>query len=105
MEIYLLRHAIAEDAPAGHPDSERALTAEGKKKLRNVLRAAAEAGVHPTLIVTSPYRRAVQTAQAAAEILGYKGDLLRTKSLEPGSSPASVWEELRVHKDEPRILL
>jgi phosphohistidine phosphatase len=105
MEIYILRHGIAEDGQAGQPDSERVLTPEGKKKLRAVLRAASDAGISPSLIVTSPYRRAVQTAQLAAEILNYKGDLLRTKALEPSSDPHQVWDELRVHKDEPGILL
>ncbi|HTR35329.1 MAG TPA: phosphohistidine phosphatase SixA [Bryobacteraceae bacterium] len=105
MEIYLLRHGIAEDGQVGQPDAERVLTADGKKKLRNVLRAAAAAGVAPSLILTSPYKRAVQTAQLAAEILDYKGELLRTKALEPGSSPKPVWDEIRVHKDESRILL
>jgi phosphohistidine phosphatase len=105
MEIYILRHGIAEDGQAGQPDAERALTPEGKKKLRNVLRVAAKAGVAPSLILTSPYRRALQTAEIAAEVLDYKGDLLRTKALEPGSEPHAVWEEIRVHKDEANILL
>lgn len=105
MEIYLLRHGIAEDGQVGQPDAERVLTADGKRKLRNVLRAAAAAGVAPSLILTSPYKRAVQTAQIAAEILDYKGELLRTKALEPSSSPKPVWDEIRVHKDESRILL
>jgi phosphohistidine phosphatase len=105
MDIYILRHGIAEDSQPGQPDSERALTPEGKKKLRAVLRTASVAGVAPTLILTSPYKRAVQTAQLAAEILNYKGDLLRTKVLEPGSRPQAVWEEIRVHKDERAILL
>jgi phosphohistidine phosphatase len=105
MEIYILRHGIAEDAPPGQPDSERSLTSDGRKKLRSVLRAAASAGVAPSLILTSPYKRAVQTAQLAAEILDYKGELLRTKALEPNSAPKGVWDEIRVHKDEARILL
>jgi phosphohistidine phosphatase len=105
MEIYILRHGIAEDAPAGQPDSERALTSDGRKKLRSVLRVAASAGVAPSLIMSSPYKRAVQTAQLAAEILGYQGDLLRTKTLEPNSATKGVWDEIRVHKDEARILL
>jgi phosphohistidine phosphatase len=105
MEIYLLRHGIAEDGRAGEPDSDRSLTAEGKKKLRSVLRVAAEAGVQPSLILTSPYRRALQTAQLAAEVLRYEGDLLRTRSLEPSARPDAVWEEIRVHKDEPQVLL
>ena len=86
MEIYILRHGIAEDGQAGQPDSERALTPDGRKKLRTVLRVAANAGVAPSLILTSPYKRALQTAQIAAEILDYKGELLRTKSLEPISA-------------------
>jgi len=105
MDIYILRHGIAEDGHPGQPDSERALTPEGKKKLRAVLRTAGAAGVSPTLILTSPYKRAVQTAQLAAEILNYKGDMLRTHALEPGSRPQSAWEEIRVNKDEQSILL
>jgi phosphohistidine phosphatase len=105
MEIYILRHGIAEDAPAGQPDSERSLTSDGRKKLRSVLRVAASAGVAPSLIMSSPYKRALQTAQLAAEILEYPGDLLRTKALEPNSAPKGVWDEIRVHKDEARILL
>ena len=105
MKIYILRHGIAEDGHAGQPDSDRALTPEGKKKLKNILHVAHQAEVAPTLILTSPYRRALQTAQIAAEILGYKGELLRTKSLEPHSSPDAVWDEIRVHKDQSQILL
>ena len=105
MEIYILRHGVAEDGQPGQPDAERALTPDGRKKLRNVLRTAAAAGVAPSLILTSPYKRALQTAQLAAEILDYKGELLRTKALEPAAAPKSVWDEIRVHKDEAQILL
>jgi phosphohistidine phosphatase len=105
MEIYLLRHGIAEDGQAGQNDSDRGLTAEGKKKLRSVLRAAAKAGAQPTLILTSPYRRAVQTAQLAAEVFEYGGDLVRTRALEPAARPNAAWEEIRVHKNETGLLL
>jgi phosphohistidine phosphatase len=99
MEIYLLRHGIAED---GYPDAARALTAEGKEKLRKVLRRAA---VKPSLIITSPYRRAVETAEIAAEVLGYEHDLEQAQALTPDRSPGEVWEELRTHKNEDSILL
>ena len=105
MQIHLLRHGIAEEGRAGAPDSERALTGEGKKKLRDVLRAAKSAGVQPSLILTSPYRRAVETAELAAEMLEYKEELLKTKSLVPNANPDQVWDEIRVHKQEPEILL
>lgn len=105
MEIYLLRHGIAEDLRAGQKDADRALTDEGKRKLRVVARRARLAGVKPTLIVTSPYRRAVETAEIVAAELKYKGQLLRTKALVPDSSPEAVWEEIRAHKQELQIIL
>ena len=105
MDIYLLRHGIAEDGRAGQPDSDRALTAEGKKKLRGILRTASAAGLRPSLILTSPYKRALQTAELAAEILEYRGELIRTRALEPGSRPEAVWDEIRAHKDEQDVLL
>jgi phosphohistidine phosphatase len=105
MQIYLLRHGIAEDGRPGHADSERALTNEGRKKVRDVLTQAREAGVAPTMILSSPYRRAVQTAAIAADVFAYKEELLRTSVLEPGAAPRDAWEEIRVHKGEDQLLL
>ena len=105
MEIYVLRHGIAEDRASSGRDEDRSLTAEGRRRLKDVLRLAADAGVKPTLIVTSPYVRAVETARIAAETLGYRGDLLRTDSLIPDSHPRDVWDEIRTHRDAASILL
>ena len=52
-----------------------------------------------------PYRRALETAGAAAEALGYKGKVVRTPALEPEASPYMVWNEIRSRPDEPAILL
>ncbi len=105
MEIYLLRHAIAEDAAPGHPDAERALTAEGRDKLRRVLKRARQAEVSPTLILSSPYRRALETAQMAAEALGYEGRLVHCPALVPDASPHDVWDEIRSRRGERAVLL
>ena len=103
MEIYLLRHAIAEPAAPGQPDSERALTDEGRDKLRRVLQRARAAGAKPSTILSSPYRRALETAAAAKEVLG--GEIERTETLVPGASPYDAWEEIRAHKSEGAVLL
>ena len=105
MQIYLLRHGIAEDAKPGHPDSERPLTDEGRDKLRRVLKRARTADLEPSLILSSPYRRAVETAAVAAEVLAYKGEIVRTSALVPEASPYDVWEEIRNRKNERAILL
>lgn len=105
MQIYLLRHGLAEDVKPGGKDPDRALTAEGKRKLRETLRHARSAGVRPNLILSSPYKRAVETAEVAAAVLGYSGSILRTKVLQPASDAQGVWEEIRVHKDAKELLL
>ena len=105
MQIYLLRHGIAEDARQGHPDSERALTSEGREKLRRVLKRARAAGVAPSLILSSPYRRATETADVAVEALGYQGKVVRTPALLPEASPYDGWEEVRSHHGERSVLL
>jgi phosphohistidine phosphatase len=105
VQLYLLRHGIAEVGKAGSRDSDRALTPEGRRKLREVLRTAKQGGVAPSLIMTSPYVRAVETAVVASGVLGYKEELLRTKALVPDSSPSDAWDEVRVHKDVEALML
>lgn len=105
MEIYLLRHAIAETARHGQPDAERALTEEGRDKLRRVLERARAAGVKPSAILSSPYRRAMETAAVAKEALAFGGEIERSEALVPNASPYDAWEEIRAHKSESSILL
>jgi phosphohistidine phosphatase len=105
VEIYILRHGIAETAKPGQPDEDRALTGEGRKKLRAVLKVAARAGLKPALILTSPYRRAVQTAEIAAETLNYQNEVAPAQALEPGGQPEDVWTEIRAHPECRQILL
>ena len=105
MHLYLLRHGIAEDAQAGENDTARALTSDGRRKLRQVLKAVAEAKVKPTLLWSSELKRAIQTAEIAKAVLGYPGEILRTKALAPGAEPEQVWEEIRVHRDETSLML
>ncbi len=105
MEIYLLRHGIAEAGRPGHDDSERALTDEGREKLRAVLKRARSAGVEPTLILASPYRRAMETAREAADIFGYRVEVEKTRALVPEASPHDLWDEIRGRKGENAVLL
>jgi phosphohistidine phosphatase len=97
MQIYLLRHAIAEDPRAGLRDPDRRITREGFDRLGRVLAVARRAGVAPSLIASSPYRRAVETARAAAKELRYGGEILAWRSLTPESSPEAVWDDIRAH--------
>lgn len=105
MEIYLLRHGIAEDHAPNGRDADRGLTGEGRAKLHRVLERAHQAGVNPALILSSPLKRAMETAEIAAQELGYEGEIRRVQALTPDSSPPSVWAEIRTHRNTASALL
>jgi len=105
MQVYILRHGIAEVARGGMRDADRALTEEGKTKLRTVLRAAKSVGVAPELILTSPYLRAVQTAKVAAEVLEFQGQTVEVDALRPGGTPEEAWDEIRVYQASDSVMV
>ena len=65
--LWLLRHAEAAD---GRPDEARPLTPRGIAQARAAGAALAKLGVHIDTCLTSPKRRAMETAQLACEPLG-----------------------------------
>ena len=105
MQLYIFRHGIAEDAKPGQADSRRALTDEGRRKVADVVKAARRSGVTPSLIVSSPYVRAVETAEIAAREFGFGNGLVQIPALVPSGTPEEVWEELRLHRDEPSVVM
>jgi phosphohistidine phosphatase len=95
MEIWLLRHAVAEERSGTGRDSDRTLTEDGHRRAREVGRglAALEPGIE--LILCSPYARARQTAEPVARALKLTGKLRETRALEPERDPDDVLAELR----------
>ena len=81
MRLYLIRHAIAEEATDTKPDGQRSLTPEGVKKFKQaasgMVRTFEEAG--PALILTSPLVRARQTAAILAKALEKEGKIVPMK--------------------------
>ena len=61
MELILWRHAEAED---GEPDEERRLTGRGKKQAKRVAKWLARRLPEDFAVISSPARRALQTARA-----------------------------------------
>ncbi len=105
MELYLLRHSFSEERSATGRDADRTLTAEGIANLQRVLELARNAGVRPSLILSSPYARAKQTAEIAARTFEYDGNVLHVPAFAPDSSPFRAWEEIRVHDGEASLLV
>src|SRR5678815_160430 len=103
MEIWLLRHAAAEESSSSGKDADRALTAEGEKRARAVARGLASLEPEVERVLTSPYRRARQTAEPAARELGLEGALRESRALEPGRDPQEILDEIR--EDASGVLL
>jgi phosphohistidine phosphatase len=102
MELYLLRHGDAE--PHAANDAERALTAKGKRDVEAVAAQAKIGNVRPDVVLTSPLRRAKETAEIAQKVLGVKR-MLETKALLPDISPEALWKELSSIEGAEHILL
>jgi phosphohistidine phosphatase len=105
MEIWLLRHAAAEDHSDSGRDADRTLTEDGHRRAREVGRGLAELEPGIDLILTSPYARARQTAEPVARALRLGDSLRETQALEPSSDPEEILEEVRSEKAEGVLLV
>jgi phosphohistidine phosphatase len=76
MQLFLLRHGIAEDRHVGGKDFDRALTAEGRAQLARVARGLRRLKVAPAAILSSPLVRARQTAEIVAPVLGQEVEIV-----------------------------
>ncbi len=62
MKIYLIRHGIAELKQVDKEDSDRMLTTKGIVRVQKIARKLVSLNLNFDLILTSPYRRAKETA-------------------------------------------
>jgi phosphohistidine phosphatase len=85
-ELLLLRHGIAEDRLPGDDDAGRALTARGRERSRAVLARLAGLGFRADRLLSSPLRRARQTAELAVRA-GLAEALELAEALAPAADP------------------
>ncbi len=69
MDLYLIRHAIAEERRPGLEDPERQLTDEGKLRFERAVAGLQKLGVRFDRLYHSPWILAAQTAELLAPIL------------------------------------
>jgi phosphohistidine phosphatase len=107
MNLYLLRHGIAtEPEMAGYePDSERPLTAKGKTRLQVAAKAMAKLDLSFDLILSSPYRRAKETAEIIAKHFKLRKKLAFTDDLTPAGNPRLLIQQLNEFRPEPENVL
>jgi phosphohistidine phosphatase len=79
MDLYVIRHAPAEPRTRRVPDSERRLSEVGRERFAAQVRGLHRLGVEFDLLLHSPLRRSVETAQMLRPLV--VGVTRRTESL------------------------
>lgn len=88
--LTLLRHAKAEPETGGVPDRERPLAPRGLRDAPRMGRRMRDGGARPSLILTSPAARALQTARLVATELGYPLEFLQREAELYLATPAQI---------------
>jgi len=95
MILYLLRHAIAQDSVDWTgSDADRPLTLDGAKKMKEVAQGMRKADIKFDLILTSPWKRAVQTAEIVAKVFDTQDKLKVSKALAGDGNPEKLIQQL-----------
>lgn len=93
MDLLVIRHAIAEDreewAQTGRPDRDRPLTDEGRDRMERIARALRALVPQLDVLATSPYVRAVETADIVRDAFG-KIEVVEAAPLAHGGSSEDV---------------
>jgi phosphohistidine phosphatase len=103
--IYLVRHGIASAAAVGTSDADRALTPEGARKMTRIAAGLRRLGPVPDVILSSPLRRAEETARLLATGLTPKGSVEIYPPLAPGHDAGDVLKGLQVHRRARAVML
>lgn len=106
MFLYFLRHASAGQALSdANEDEKRPLDKEGIEQCGYVGRALSALDVEVDVIVSSPLKRAAQTAALVGEEMGHKGKPVIDDALRPEAGFAAFRELLERHAGRDSIIL
>ena len=102
--IYLVRHATADKGKPKSPDQKRALSKKGRKEAVKMAKKLKKNGMIPDLLISSPAKRAMQTARVFAKDVKYPKDkILLSKTLyeaNNASSSEAFLQEVRSMDDQ-----
>jgi len=90
MNLYLIRHSIAENITIDKKDFDRELTEEGKFVIKKTSEAWKNYIGNVDVVLTSPLKRAIQTAEIISTNLQDKQNLIKDNNLGTGSRTADL---------------
>ena len=105
MILYFLRHGKAgQGNPSDPTDDARELTDAGVADLRAAAPLWRRLNLRPDVILSSPFPRALQTAQLFADGIGSSHDPVVDDRLRPGADWADLARALAAHRDARRVM-
>lgn len=102
--LLVLRHAKSSWKDEGISDHDRPLNKRGKQDAPRMGQLIREEGLVPDLILTSSAKRALTTAQMAAEACGYEGEIQVSRDLY-ATGPEEFIEMLGALPDDVNTVL
>jgi phosphohistidine phosphatase len=106
MIIYFLRHASAGQSNKNNSqDAKRPLDKEGMEQCRYVGRVLAALNVQVDAMISSPLKRASQTASLVANEIGHDDKIELHPALQPEASFESFRELLQDHAKQDAIMV
>ena len=104
MRLLIVRHAEAVPAEAaGVPDRERPLTPDGERRFRAAARGLARLVPEPDVLLSSPLRRARQTAAMLAAV--WDGHAVTSEAALASGSLDAILDLLSGHEREATVVL
>ena len=102
MQLLIFRHGIAQDAAGDQSDADRALTDEGIERTAAAARGLARIIDPPRTILTSPRKRAVQTADIVGQVFDVEPQIFPV--LGEGDA-RDIYEMVTARSDESLMLV
>lgn len=106
MILYLMRHAnagVSKDNPV--LDAKRGLIKEGKEQCMLMARMLSALNVQYDVILSSPLKRALQTAQFVGTEMGYEARVEVSPALGPAADFAAFHKLLDKYADREAVLM
>ena len=106
MILYIVRHASAgESLNNPKKDEKRPLDADGIEQCGVVGRALAALNVQPEIIISSPLKRATQTASLMGNEIGYEGKLQLDAAMRPEATFSDFRKMLEKYSRQEAIMV
>jgi phosphohistidine phosphatase len=108
MDLFILRHGEADKSSDGNDDFSRPLTVAGATDVTCVAEWLKDLGVKFSAIITSPLKRAHQTASIVSKIFNIENTLMNWEELRPEGNRIELFRKLsseQLFKQESAVLI